>query len=72
MKFTVRTGGALVALAAALAFTAVPAEAEPNDQDNHGHHQRAAEGDQRARGPSGHEHAAPEAPRPAPPQARAQ
>jgi hypothetical protein len=73
MKFTVSTGGALVALAAALAFTAAPAQAQPNDiQDNHGHHQRAAEPDQRVRGPSGHERAAPEAPRPAPPQARAQ
>ena len=73
MKFTVSTGGALVAFAAALVFTAAPAQAQPNDnQDNHGHHQRAAEADQRAHGPSGHEHAAPEAPRPAPPQARAQ
>ncbi|HSQ95746.1 MAG TPA: RcnB family protein [Croceibacterium sp.] len=70
MKFTVSTGGAL---AAALAFTAVPAQAQPTDnQDHHGHHQRAAEADQRARGPSGHEHAAPAAPRPAPPQARPQ
>ena len=51
MRLTLRTGGALAALAAALAFTASPAAAQPNDRhDNHGWQQRSDDSGPRGRG----------------------
>ena len=52
MKLTLSTGGALAALAVALAFTSVPAAAQPNDHhDNHGW-QRSGDSGQHDRGQS--------------------
>jgi len=68
MKINFVTGGAVAALAAALAFTAVPASAQSHDdRGNHGHWQRQATPAPSSRPAAAREQRAPQAP----PQAQA-